>query len=222
VKLAVAILSCLLPWSLRRRILARFAGYELHPDSRIGLSLVVPREKLVLEEGARIGHLNVIWNIDRLHLGKEAWIGQLNWISAIRVGDNPTFDEYPDRRSELVIGDCAAITVRHYLDCTDSIRLEPFALVGGVRSTLMAHHMNVQRGRQGCGPIHVGRYSMVSTNCVLLGGAVLPHHSILGARSLLIKDAGPAYRLYVGSPASPVKEYQEDLGWFQRKTRRTF
>jgi acetyltransferase-like isoleucine patch superfamily enzyme len=217
-----ALMTTLLPWRLRRQLLVRFAGYELHPDSRIGLSLVLPREQLILEEGARIGHLNVIWNIDRLHLGREAKIGQLNWISAIRVGDDPVFDEYPDRRLELILGECAGITMRHYIDCSDAVHLEEFALVGGLRSTLMAHHMSVQRGRQGCGPIRVGRYSMVSTNCVLLGGAALPDHSILGARSLLIKDPGPPYRLYAGSPAVAIKEYPEDLPWFQRTSIRTY
>jgi acetyltransferase-like isoleucine patch superfamily enzyme len=206
VSLSLALLTTLLPWRLRRWILVRFAGYELHPESRIGLSLVLPRKQLVLEKDARIGHLNVIWNLDRLHMGREAKIGHLNWITAVQVRDDPIFDEYLDRRPELVLGDCAGITMRHYIDCSDSVRLEDFALVGGVRSTLMAHHMNVQRGRQGCAPVRIGRYSMVSTNCLVLGGAVLPDHSILGAHSLLIKDPGPPYRLYVGSPAAAVKE----------------
>lgn len=221
-KLLLAIVSILLPWRLRRGLLGHLAGFELNEHSRIGFSLVLPRQTLVLEEGARIGHFNVIWNLDRLHLGREALIGNLNWITAVRVDDRPTFDEYPDRRPELVIDNCAGITQRHYLDCTDSVHLEEFALVGGVRSTLLAHHMNVQRGRQGCAPIRIGRYSMVSTNCVLLGGAVLPDHSVLGARSLLIKEPGPPFRLYVGSPATPVKEYPENLAWFRRTSIRTF
>jgi serine acetyltransferase len=221
-KVALAIVSLFLPWSLRRRVLGCLRGFELHEDSRIGFSLVLPRQALVLEQGARIGHLNVIWNLDRLRLGREARIGHLNWISAIKVAGTARFEDYPDRRPELDIGDSAGITQRHYLDCTDAVTLEPLSLIGGVRSTILAHHMNIHDGRQGCAPVRIGSLSMVSTNCVLLGGAVLPDHSILGAHSLLIKEPGPPFRLYVGSPAVAVKEYPEDLAWFQRSSIRTY
>jgi acetyltransferase-like isoleucine patch superfamily enzyme len=218
----LCLVSTVLPWSARRRILNLLPGVNLHPGSRIGLSIVCPRKNLVLEEHARIGHLNVIWNIDRLHLARESRIGQFNWISAIRTEGTTVFDAYPDRRSELIIGTCAGITQRHYLDCSDSVRLDEFALLGGVRSTVLAHHMNPHTGRQGCAPVRIGSYSMVSTNCVLLGGGILPDHSILGASSLLIDDPGPSHRLYVGSPARLVKEYPRDLAWFQRRRLRTF
>ncbi len=221
-RLLLAIASVALPWPLRRRLLGWLVGCELADDSRIGFSLVLPRESLILDAGARIGHLNVIWNLDRLHLGHEAKIGNLNWISAIRVGKDPIFDEYPGRESELVVGDFAGITQRHYLDCSDSIQIERFGLVGGLRSTLLTHHLDIHRGRQGCAPIRIGPYSLVSTNCVLLGGATLPERAVLGARSLLLDDPGPPLRLYVGSPAAPVKEYPEDLAWFQRTSIRTF
>ena len=220
--MVLSLVSTILPWGLRRWLLNCLPGVELHPDSRIGFSLVCPRNGLVLEEGARIGHFNVIWNVDHVHLGRESRIRQLNWISAIKTEGTKILDAYPDRRSELVIGACAGITQRHYLDCSDSVRLDEFALLGGVRSTVLAHHMNPHTGRQGCAPVRIGGYSMASTNCVLLGGGVLPDHSILGAHSLLIDDPGPSYRLYVGSPARPVKEYPKNLAWFQRQRIRTF
>jgi serine acetyltransferase len=222
VKLTLSVASIFLPWRLRRRLLNWFAGAELHEGSHIGFSLVMPRQTLVLEEGARIGHLNVIWNLDRVHLGKGARIAHLNWISAIRTDGTATFDAYPARRPELLLGASAGITQRHYLDCSDSVRLDEFAVLGGVRSTVLTHHMNPHKGRQGCAPVRIGSHSMASTNCVLMGGAVLPDHSILGAHSLLLDEPGPSYHLYIGSPARPVKEYPQDLGWFQRKGMRTF
>jgi acetyltransferase-like isoleucine patch superfamily enzyme len=218
----LVVASVLLPWALRRRFLNLFGGIELHATSHIGLSLVCPRRELVLGEGARIGNLNVIWNLDRVHVAAGARIGHLNWISAIRTEGKDTFDAFPDRRPELILEGSAGITQRHYLDCSDSVRLEPFSLLGGVRSTVLGHHMNPHTGRQGCGPVRIGAYSMASTNCVLLGGATLPDHSILGAHSLLLDDPGSAYRLYVGSPARAVKEYPPDLPWFRRQEIRTF
>ena len=49
----------LLPWFLRRRVLVKCFGYEIHPSARIGLSFVFPK-RLVLREGAVIGHLCVV------------------------------------------------------------------------------------------------------------------------------------------------------------------
>ncbi len=42
-----------------------------------------------MEEGSRIGHLTLCKNIDLLHLGAHAIVGQLNWITgfpAARAG----------------------------------------------------------------------------------------------------------------------------------------
>ena len=199
-----------------------FFGFELHPRSYVGLSLVLPRKMLVMADGARIGHFNVIWNLDAVRMGIEAKIGQFNWISATRGGEPEFLDAYPDRDPSLTLADSAAITQRHYIDCTDAVTLDEFALIAGVRSTLLGHHVSVQRGRQSTGPIRIGAHSLVSTNCVLLGGAVVPDHCIVGARSLVIKDLGSSYRLYAGNPATEIKVYEPSLPWFQRTQRRTF
>jgi acetyltransferase-like isoleucine patch superfamily enzyme len=122
----------------------------------------------------------------------------------------------------LVMGECAGISQRHYFDCSDSVMVAPFATIGGVRSTFLTHHVDLDRGRQFCAPIRVGDHSFVSTNCVLLGGSALPDRSILGARSLMLDSPGTTHRLYAGSPAVEVKVYREDLPWFQRRTFRSY
>jgi len=208
-------LSLLLPWNLRRALLEKQFGYSIHPSSRIGFAWILPRH-LILEEGSRIGHLTFCKNIDLLHLGAHATIGQLNWITGFPSGPSRHFAHQPDRRPELIVETHAAITSRHFIDCTARIRIGAFATVGGFRSQLITHSIDFARSRQTAKPIDIGEYCFTGTNSVMLGGSTLPHHSILGAQSLLNKKWDEAYRLYAGVPAKPVKELSSEMGYFSR------
>ena len=214
-KTLLGFLSFLLPWDLRRSFLEKQFGYSIHPSSRIGFAWIFPR-RLVMEEGSRIGHLTLCKNIDLLHLGAHAVLGQLNWITGFPSGPNRHFAHQPDRRPELIVERHAGISSRHLIDCTARVRIGAFATIGGFRSQLLTHSIDFAAGRQTAEPIEIGEYCFTGTNSVLLGGSVLPHHSILGAQSLLNKKWDEPYRLYAGVPAKPVKELSPDLEYFRR------
>jgi len=207
--------SMLLPWSMRRALLERQFGFSIHPSSRIGFAWILPR-RLIMEEGSRIGHLTFCKNIDLLHLGAHALIGQLNWITGFPGGPSRHFAHQPDRRPELIVERHAAITSRHLIDCTARVRIGAFATIGGFRSQLLTHSIDFAAGRQTAEPIDIGEYCFTGTNSVMLGGSSLPHHSILGAQSLLNKKWDEPYRLYAGVPAKPVKELSSEMGYFTR------
>ena len=208
-------LSHFLPWGLRRALLEKQFGYTIHPSSRIGFAWILPRH-LIMEEGSRIGPFTLCKNIDLLHLGAHATIGQLNWITGFPSGPSRHFAHQPDRRPELIVETHAAITSRHFIDCTARIRIGAFATVGGFRSQLITHSIDFASSRQTAKPIDIGEYCFTGTNSVMLGGSSLPHHSILGAQSLLNKKWEEAYRLYAGVPAKPVKELSSEMGYFSR------
>lgn len=215
-KLLLEIFSLLLPWGLRRSFLERQFGYSIHPSCRIGLAWIFPR-RLVMEEGSRIGHLTLCKNIDLLQLGAHAVIGQLNWITGFPSGPSRHFAHQPERRPELIVERHAGISSRHLIDCTARVRIGAFATIGGFRSQLLTHSIDFAAGRQTAEPIEIGEYSFTGTNSVMLGGSVLPHHSVMGAQSLLNKKWDEPYRLYAGVPAKPVKELSPEMEYFRRK-----
>jgi acetyltransferase-like isoleucine patch superfamily enzyme len=208
-------LSFLLPWSLRRSFLEKQLGYSIHPTSRIGCAWILPRH-LIMEEHSRIGHFTLCKNIDLLHLGAHAIIGQLNWITGFPSGDRRHFAHQTDRRPELIVETHAGISSRHLIDCTARVRIGAFATVGGFRSQLLSHSIDLAASRQSAEPIEIGEYSFIGTNAVVLGGSVLPHHSVLGAQSLLNKKWNQPYQLYGGVPAKPLKEFSPELEYFRR------
>ena len=215
-KKAAMLFSLLLPWEWRRRFLGWQFGYSIHPTSRMGLAWICPRQ-LVLEEHARIGHLTVCKNVDLLHLGAHALIGQLNWITGFPSGQSRHFAHQPERRPELIVERHAGISSRHFIDCTARVRIGAFSTIAGYRSQLITHSIDLSAARQSSEPIEIGEYCFIGTEAVVLGGSSLPHHSVLGAKSLLNKKWDTPYQLYAGVPATPLRELPQEMNYFHRQ-----
>ncbi len=209
------LVSLLLPWGARRRLLEQQFGYSIHPSSRIGFAWVAPR-RLVMEENSRIGHLTICKGVELLHVGANAVIGQLNWITGFPLGNSRHFAHQTDRAPELILEPHSGISSRHFIDCTARVRIGGFATLAGFRSQIVTHSIDLEAGHQAARPVEIGEYCFVGTNSVLLGGSRLPHHSVLGAKSLLNKPLTEPYRLYAGVPAREVKELPRDLRYFTR------
>lgn len=205
----------LLPWALRRHVLRIVYGYQIHPTARIGCSWIFP-ERLTMAEGAKIGHLNVAIRLHRIELGAHAVIVRNNWITGFPRGGPRHFTHRPDRDPALVLGAHSAVTKHHALDCTDRIEIGAFATIGGQGSQLMTHEIDLARNRQDAAPITIGDYCFVGTAVVVLGGAVLPARSVLGAKALLNKAFVEPGWLYAGVPARPIKPVPPASAYFSR------
>ena len=208
-------LTLLLPWSLRRCVLNWLFGYRIDRTSRIGFAWIFPK-KLVMDAHSRIGHLTVCKGLELLELGPYATIGRGNWITGYPSGSTKHFDRQPERRPCLVMGEHAAITNRHLIDCTDSVSIGAFTTFAGFCSQILTHSIDMETCCQASAPISIGKYCFVGTDCVLLGGSLLPDNSVLGAKSLLNKQYFEEYWLYAGVPAKPVKQLANDLAYFSR------
>jgi acetyltransferase-like isoleucine patch superfamily enzyme len=205
------------PWRIRRWLLGALLGYEIHSTARIGWSWICP-DHLEMGAGARIGSLTVCKGLSLLRLGAESRLGNLNWISGFPVGNDAFFKDELERRAELVIGEHAAVTHRHMIDCTNSVRIGRFTTFAGYRSQVLTHSIDLPRCRQASKPVTIGEYCFVGTGCVLLGGSGLPDYSVLGAGSVLNKSYPDTHRLYAGSPAMPVKTLPQEMLYFHRST----
>lgn len=213
--MVLKVLVVLLPWRLRRILLIRFFGYDLHPGARIGLAWIFPA-RLVMGLGARIGHLTVAKGMDLLTMGEQASIGRLNWITGYPSNRPPHFTHQPERRPVLEMAPHSGITNRHIIDCTDRVSIGSFSIVAGFRSQLLTHSINIATNRQEARPITIGRYCFVGTASTILGGAVLPDYCVLGANTLLNKRFSVTHRLYGGVPAVELNELDPDLPYFKR------
>src|SRR5258708_4817916 len=160
IKKLLKIFIVLLPWPLRRRMLIRFFGYTIHPTARIGFSWIFP-DFLILEEGATIDHFTVAIHLQRISLGRRAWIGRGNWITGFPKNNPKHFSHRLDRSPSLLMGAASSITNNHPIDCTDLIEVGEFATIAGYASQLLTHSINLDENRQDCAPISIGRYCFV-------------------------------------------------------------
>jgi len=208
-------LIAVLPWTLKRWLLQRIYGYVLHPSSRIGLAWVYPRQ-LVMEQGSSIGHLTVCKGLERVTLGQWASVGRLNWITAYPLDGSAPFAHIQARRPQLTLGEHAAITNRHMIDCTEHLEVGAFTTIAGFRSQLLTHSIDLALCRQDAKPIRIGRYCFVGTASTLLGGTVIPDYSVIAANSLLHSAYEDTYRLYAGVPAKAVAQLDPQLKYFTR------
>jgi acetyltransferase-like isoleucine patch superfamily enzyme len=218
-KLASAILYALgflLPWSLRRRWLAMWFGYDLHPLSRIGYSWVMPGQ-LVLGEGARIGHVTMCRRLDLIELGPYAIIGQFNWITGTSTEDPYYYQNMVNRQAQLVMGPHSALTSRHYIDCASSITIGAYATVAGMRSQFFTHSINIEQSQQSAQPIVIGAYTMIGTKSTFLPGASVPDRAVVGAGSVVTGPLAESLYLYAGVPARPIRKLSADLNYFHRR-----
>ncbi len=211
------LITLLLPWGIRRRLLVFAFGYRIHPTSRIGLAWVMP-EQLIMDAYSSIGTLTLCRGLKLLHLKQSASIGRANWIGGFPAGRKEHYAHQQDRQPDLIVGEHAAITNRHLIDCTNRVTIGAFCTFAGSRSQILSHSIDLVSCRQSSAPITIGDYTFIGTDCVILGGSSLPDHSILGAKSLLNKWYSEPYCLYAGNPARPVKHLAEDMGYFNRQT----
>ena len=80
-RLFMCLATSLLPWGLRRRILAGLFAWNLAEDARIGI-VAISAKRVELGTGSRVGHFTVCRGLDNLVLGPHALIGKANWITA--------------------------------------------------------------------------------------------------------------------------------------------
>lgn len=211
------IISCILPWKLRRLALQSWFGYRIHPTAQIGLAWIFPK-KLIMEEGSRIDHFSVAVHLDEIKMETGSSIGRSNWITGFPTGTSSLhFGHQQDRKPNLLLKRYAAVTKKHHLDCTNSIVIGAFSTLAGYASQLLTHSIDIYDSRQDSAPIVIGDYTFVGTNVVVLGGAVLPDYCVLGAKSLLNKAYTEKWKLYGGVPAKVLSTIPADAKYFSRE-----
>lgn len=204
-----------LPWPLRRRLLSSLLGFQIAPSARIGWSIILSRV-LIMGEGARIGSLTLVKGLSELKLGDYAYLGNLNWVTGLPEGDPVFFTKDTTRRPALIIGDHAAVTHRHLIDCTDTVELGEFTTFAGWGSQILTHAIDISENRQSSAPVSIGPYCFVGTRCIFLKGSALPGYSILAAGSVMSTKENELYVLYAGNKAKKVKSLDQNNKYFQR------
>lgn len=216
-RLIISLFALAFPWSIRRFILRTFLGYQLGKNSRIGISFIFA-DHVILGEGAVIGNWNIISPLSLLQLGPFSCITDRNRVVGNQLARD--YRDENDRFSALILGEHSAITLGHFIDCTNTVEVGRFVTIAGVATQILTHSPDFRTAIQCSSPCCIGDYCFIGTRSLILSGASLPSYSILAAGSVLAKPQFTEYRLYGGIPAEIIGEIPEDNYYFRRQVGR--
>ena len=211
--------SIILPWAIRRKLFNEILGYKIDSKARISSLAWIRPKHLIMAPGTYIGPFTVAINIDLIDMEENAYIGRNNWITGNNVGTSEYFQNCNNRISALLMKNNSSITKHHIIDCTDQIVIGEYATIAGYYSQFLTHGINIINNHQECAAIIIGSYTLIGTGVIILGGAVLPSYSVLGAGSVLIDNYTKSHMLYGGTPAKPIKDISRDAKYFNRASR---
>jgi len=228
VRLGVLALVGILPGLAKRPLYRLLFGYRIHPGARIGLVILDARE-VKIEDGARIGHLNLILKVRRLEMGRHARIGAFNILRGgerISLGPYSTvmrlnvLNAIPDHdcttepESVLELGAGAFVVSGQRIDFTDRVTIGRNVIIGGRNSSLWTHD------RQATAPIVIGDFCYLGSEVRLAPGARLADECVLALGAVLAGPVTEPRSLVAGVPARAVRPLSErDLQRLHHKSR---
>jgi acetyltransferase-like isoleucine patch superfamily enzyme len=215
--LVIVFSSLFLSGERRQKLLRRMFGHEVHPTARIGLSFISV-EHLYMAENTGIASLTLIRGLRECLLHEEVDIGRFNWITAIPLHGTEFFQKVENRDPSLEVKFGSVILHRHIVDCNAKVTIGELSGLAGYRTTVLTHGVDIRENAQTATPVTIGDRTMVASNCVLLGGAVVPDYSVVSAGST-VRDAFTEPGLYSGVPATRVSGLPQDAKFFHRTTK---
>jgi hypothetical protein len=217
----VQLLLGLLPASrLKNRLLSLTARkWSIAPSARIHPVILWHVGTLRVGEGAYIGVGNAFREMLVVDLGERADIGQLNWFSG-QAQYIPLVDE--DLAGSLILRAHAAMTSRHYVDCSGGVLLEEYSVIGGLRSTVLTHYADVHVWDLRGAPVILRHKAITLTNCVLLAGTTVPANSMVAAGAVTAKPLEEPGKTYGGVPARVVADLSDARDFHGRTEMRLY
>ena len=203
--------------SVKNRLLRRL-GHTIGDNVVIGPTLVLACGTFVLADGVSVGTGNVFRRLRRVDIGRNGAIGNFNLVSA-----SPEYQRFDGRAGVLRMSEESIMTNRHYLDCSGIVELRRRSMLGGVRSILQSHEIDIVTNRTTIGVIVIGERSFVGTGCMLLKNAHVPSESLIAAGSVVLARRSTddlKAGIYAGNPAR-WKSTLHGSAWWDRATLHT-
>lgn len=203
----------LLPPSPFKNSLLRRLGNTIGDEVSLGPNLVIACGPFVIGDKTVISPFNIFRRMAKVEMEKANFIGRMNQFTAA-----PSYQKFSDRAGVMVMAEQSAFTNRHYVDCSGRIELGAYCAIGGTRSILQTHEIDIVEDRTTIGTITIGEQSLTSTSCLILKNARVPGWSVVAAGSVVTAsgsgdEAKPG--LYAGSPAKWRREMPECKWWYR-------
>jgi UDP-3-O-[3-hydroxymyristoyl] glucosamine N-acyltransferase len=212
-----------MPQRVKRLIYTHVFGWDIDPTATIGYSILLAP---VVHMGAhaRIGHLNVLIGAGCIDLRPHSTIGLLNVVNGCEsvilgpgasvgmgnwISGPPTttrlFSHSPDRRPTFELGDSSTIVRGHRIECADAVTIGAFTIIGGMRTQILTHGIDVWTNTQHTQPVRVGDYCYIGTAVTIQAGSEVHPRTVVAPGSIVNGSPGEPDQLLGGIPARHIK-----------------
>lgn len=218
-KVLVSVVTMFFPNMVKVFILNLFPGNDISPSSYLGFSLILSK-RIVMKSGARIGHFNLIKDIDMFLLEEDAVIHNFNRIKAfaeMRMGKKSILGSHnfisgvltlSKGDGRFILGDFVQVTAHHLFDLVGSIVINRNAVIAGNFTQFFTHAFDLNRDRIER-DILIGENSYIGSRCIIL--ASIAANVVVGAGSTVYRDICEAgmwtsHRLERIGPVIPIAD----------------
>jgi acetyltransferase-like isoleucine patch superfamily enzyme len=142
-----------------------------------------------------------------IHIGEGSVIGPYSSLSAgVGPGDVPPYDPAVVIGSHTVIGKGSDIVGQMQIEIGDDVWTGPYVYVTDANHGY--EDVEVPPGKQFAArqPVRIEDGAWLGTGVVVLPGATIGRHSVIGARAVVVGEI-PAFSVAVGNPARVVRQY---------------
>ena len=216
---AAAFLGLLPDGRLKRYLLRTVLGWDIDRSARVAPCVFLGVKHISLGPGSGLAAFSVYRDLELLALETNSGIGHWNYVTAARELRTDVLDATPDTRpATLELEHNAVITSRHYIDCSGGVSVGAFAVLAGVRSTVMSHEVDLVRSAQSIASVRIGSHCFVASNVLLAPGSCTADRSFIAMGALVAGDLRTPEMLYAGVPARPIKNIG-NVAFFSRTSR---
>lgn len=146
-----------------------------------------------------------------ISIGSKAFIRNGARIEGVKNYIGKTFNP------SIEIGDNVHIEQNLHLTCAESVTIgQNTSISANVTITDIIHpYENIRIAPEfqsiTTDPVRIGNDCKIYNNAVILPGAIIGKHCVIGANSVLRRGVYPDYSIIVGSPAIIIKQYSQEL-----------
>jgi acetyltransferase-like isoleucine patch superfamily enzyme len=145
-------------------------------------------------------------NLRKIQIGNNVLVQSYCWLQVVDEGNR---GNYP----HIVIGDNAKIGMNATITAAENIVIEEYVLLG--RNVYIGDHGHeyaditrpiVEQNIRKITPVRIGAESWIGQNAVILPGARIGRHCVIGANAV-VNSVVPDYSVAAGAPAKIIRQY---------------
>ena len=193
-----------MPFSKLKILILNLIGNQISYKAKIGFSLLLIEDKIILEQNVSIGHFN-FFKINKLQMKHGSFIGHFNLFkgpitvsllekSGISKNNKlrRAFSPISYGKSQFSLGENSFIVSNHDLDLTQSITIGDNSILAGIRSQLWTHgYYHADTGGERIridGEITIGDNVYVGSSCIFNPGVNVSNAIHIGGGTTISKD----------------------------------